>query len=90
MCDSFCSIPSQHFWLANLIKLNPLIPESYFLEVLFRLDRLSFDLYFDFCWKLALTDSAEAYGGSRGILPRKFRNFTASQVGSGAMYRSEV
>ena len=29
-------------------------------------------------------------GGSGGILPRKFRNFTASQVGSEAMYRGEV
>ena len=28
--------------------------------------------------------------GSGGILPRKFRNFTASQVGSKAIYRSEV
>ena len=34
--------------------------------------------------------SAQAYRGSVGILPRKFRNFTASQVGSEAIYRSEV
>ena len=29
-------------------------------------------------------------GGSVGILPGKFRNFTASQIGSEAVYRSEV
>ena len=28
--------------------------------------------------------------GSGGILPQKFRNFTASQVGSEAIHRSKV
>ena len=33
----------------------------------------------------------ELIAGSGGILPpRKFRNFTASQVGSEAIYRNEV
>ena len=34
--------------------------------------------------------SAEAYGGLGVSSPQKFRNFTASQVGSEAIYRSEV
>ena len=37
-----------------------------------------------------LREVQKLIGGSVGILPRKFRNFTASQVGSEAIYRSEV